>query len=39
MRKLIEKKESKKLIDSVIMNEIRARDKQIYKQYVKNPIE
>jgi len=39
MRKLIEKRESKKLSDALMMQEIRIRDRKIYKQYVKNPIE
>ena len=39
MRKLIEKRESKKLTDVVLMNEIRVRDRKIYKQYIKNPLE
>lgn len=38
MKKLIEKRESKKLTDAVVMSEIRARDNKIYRQYVKNPI-
>ena len=39
LMKLREKKESKRLTDAVIMNEIRAKDKKIYRQYIKNPIE
>ena len=39
MRKLMEKKEAKRLTDAVVMKEVRIKDKQLLKQYVKNPIE
>ena len=39
MRKLVEKKEAKRLTDAVVMKEVRIKDKQLLKQYVKNPIE
>ena len=39
MRKLVEKKEAKRLTDAVVMKEVRIKDKVLLKQYVKNPIE
>ena len=39
MRKLVEKKEAKRLTDAVMMKEVRIKDKKLLKQYVKNPIE
>ena len=39
MRKLVEKKEAKRLTDAVVMKQVRIKDKELFKQYVKNPIE
>ena len=37
MRKLVEKKEARRLTDAVVMKEVRIKDKQLFKQYIKNP--
>lgn len=39
MRKLVEKKEARRLTDAVVMKEVRIKDKQLFKQYIKNPNE
>jgi hypothetical protein len=39
MRKLVEKKEAKRLTDAVVMKQVRIKDKELFKKYVKNPTE